>query len=206
MTDINAVDITFYHYFNAMIGTPENKKVDIYYSDDGEVFAPAGTYEIENQADATTNAGIFDEIIILDKSYKARYIKVSMTYGKTPTEWSKPVLEWFGFTELSAGAYSDYLEDINASSEAASSESVTSETTSEEVTSEVTSEMTSETSSESVSSAAESSTAAESSKTPVVSEAETEEGFPLWGWILIAVGAAAVIAGVTVAIIKKRKA
>lgn len=106
-TNVDTVNIAFYHFLNAMIGTPKDGDITISYSPDGNDFSEIGTFKMENEANDQTVDGIFDEYFYLGKIYSCRAIMVSMAYGDSPYD-SKPVTEWFGFTELSAGLKLDY--------------------------------------------------------------------------------------------------
>ncbi len=105
---VDTVNITFYHYYSAIIDTPKDGKITISYSIDGVGFSEIETYTMERKASASTS-GIFDENIPLGERVNARYIMVSMQYGDYPQ--TKPVNEWFGFTELSAGTALQYGEE-----------------------------------------------------------------------------------------------
>lgn len=102
---VDTVNVTFYHYFNAIIDTPKDKKITISYSLDGTDFSEIDTYVMDTEASAGTS-GIIDENISLGETVTASHIMVSVQYGDYPT--TKPVNEWFGFTELSAGMSLEY--------------------------------------------------------------------------------------------------
>lgn len=114
-TLVDTVNVAFYYYYNAMIDIPNKDDVIISYSIDGENFSELKRFTIEDDI-STATAGILDKYFYLDEAISCSAIKVSMPYG--PTEWSpKVMLEWFGFTELSAGLKLDYENADEESSE-----------------------------------------------------------------------------------------
>lgn len=213
--NIDTVDVTFYHYYQAIIDTPKDSKITVSYSIDGTSFSEIKTHTMTQKAVSGT-AGIIDEKIPLGKTVKARAVMVSMTFGDYPV--TKPVNEWFGFTELSAGMASEYKNDgkpttstgtsssTNTSSPATStttestvskteSSNVSNVTTSPAVSNETTSPTTSTTSKVTSSAASKTSSPA----------ATTTEGMDTWVIVVIVIVAAAVIAGIIYYLVRRNK-
>ncbi|HAN20692.1 MAG TPA: hypothetical protein DCP51_03305 [Clostridiales bacterium] len=191
---VNTVNITFYHYFDAIIDTPKDGEVTISYSIDGDGFAEIGTFEIEGKASSGTS-GIFDENISLGETVDAKEIMVSMAFGSYPV--TSVANEWFGFTELSAGMAIDYIgEDNSEEISEAVSELSEIEDTSSIVESDVISDP--------AESEDEVSVVSEADKTDESDIKDVDDDFP-WVTIGIIIGLVVIGAVVTMIVIKKRK-
>jgi len=201
---IDTVNVTFYHYYQAIIDTPKDGKITVSYSIDGKSFSEIKTHTMTEKAVSGT-AGIIDEKIPLGKTYKARAVMVSMTYGDYPV--TKYVNEWFGFTELSAGMASEYKDDGKPTSSAASSASDVTSTTQPTESNPASSEVVSETSSPAVSSETTTSPATSVVTSSAASSpaAATDEGMDTWIIVVIVIIAAAVIAGIVYYFVRKNK-
>ncbi len=208
---IDTVDVTFYHYYMAIIDTPKDGKIVVSYSVDGKSFSEIKTHTMTKKAVSGT-AGIIDEKISLGKVYKAKAVMISMTYGDYPQ--TKPVNEWFGFTEISAGLAADYKGEsaptssvANSSASSAASSSTTSPADSSvasDIISNISStadETTSVTSLQTSSQAVSSKVSSSAASAP----GSTNEGMGTWAIVAIAVVAAAAIAGIIYYIVKRNK-
>lgn len=117
-TMVDTVNVTFFTYWSAMIGIPNEADVIISYSDDGENFSELKRFSMEDD-DITGGVYILDKYFYLDKVITCDAIMVSMPFGEKDPSWQDgwAMLEWFAFTELSAGLKLDYENADEESSE-----------------------------------------------------------------------------------------
>ncbi len=109
-TLIDTVNIAFYLNRVNRVWFPNNGEVIISFSDDGKKFSDQKSYYIEDYESAT-ELGVHDVYFELDAPVSHRYVMVSLEYGDADPSWGwspSVMLEWFGFTELSAGLKVDY--------------------------------------------------------------------------------------------------
>lgn len=213
---IDTVNVTFFHYYMAIIDTPKDGKITVSYSTDGKSFSEIKTHTMKEKA-TQESAGIIDEKISLGKVYKAKAVMVSMTFGDFPL--TKPVNEWFGFTELSAGLAADYKDDGKPGSTSSAASSVASSAASSaasEASSAASSAASSEVSSVASSPAAEASTASSAAATSsavasstasstAAATTDNDDSNNTWVYVLIAVVAVAAIAAVIYFVVAKKK-
>ncbi len=118
-TMVDAVNVTFFTYWSAMIGIPNEADVIISYSDDGgENFSELKKFSMEDD-DISSGVHILDKYFYLDQVITCDAIMVSMPFGEKDPSWQDgwAMLEWFAFTELSAGLKLDYENADEESSE-----------------------------------------------------------------------------------------
>lgn len=124
-TLIDTVNVAFYVNFTDRIWLPNDGEVIISFSDDGKTFKDQKSFYIEDYDDETAlKVGVRDYYFELDAPVSHRYVMVSLEYGDANPDWKwdpSVMLEWFGFTELSAGLKMDYE---NADPEIENSEEV----------------------------------------------------------------------------------
>ncbi len=116
-TLVDTVNVCFYTYWSAMIGIPNEKEITISYSVDGENFSELKQFTLED--DIKTGAHILDKYFYLDEAVTCKAIMVTMPFGEADPTWQAgwEMLEWFAFTELSAGLRLDYDNADDESSE-----------------------------------------------------------------------------------------
>lgn len=109
-TLIDTVNVAFYLNRVNRVWFPNDGEVIISFSDDGKNFYGQKSYYIEDYESAT-QAGVHDVYFYLDAPVSCKAVMISMEYGEADPSWGwspSVTLEWFGFTELSAGLKLDY--------------------------------------------------------------------------------------------------
>ncbi len=109
-TLIDTVNVAFYLNRTNRVWFPNNGEVIISFSDDGKNFYGQKSYYIEDYESAT-QLGVHDVYFYLDSPVSCKAVMVSLEYGEVDSTWGwepSAMLEWFGFTELSAGLKLDY--------------------------------------------------------------------------------------------------